>query len=130
MRAVIVAVVSGILLLGSWENVASARGSGVGARSAAPGHVGPRSNRAFRYNRVFRRGPLYGGFIAVPAYGPDDFLGYPPYPPFAPDGSAAATGYSGEAAPARGCPNPTHRTVTVPSEAGGTKQVTVTYCHP
>jgi len=122
MRAIMVAVVSGILLL-AWENVTNARPSGAAARSVAPSHLGQ------RYNRILHRRPLYGGFIAVPAYPSDGFFGYPPYPPFAPDGSAAA-GYPGEAASARGCPNPTHRTVTVPSEGGGTKEVTVTYCHP
>jgi hypothetical protein len=123
MRAVIVAVVSGILLLASWENVASARVSGVTARPVAPSHVGP------HYNRTFRRWPLNGGFI-VPAYAPDGFFDYPSYPPFPPDGSAGATGYSGEIAPVRQCQNPTHRTVTVRAEAGGTKDITVTYCHP
>jgi hypothetical protein len=122
MRAIMVAVVSGILLLASWENVASARGTGYGARNVAPSHVGP------RYNRVFRRGPLYGGFIAVPAYPSDGLFGYPPNAPFAPDGPAAAD-YPGEATPAQGCQNPTHRTVTVPAEAGGTKEITITYCH-
>jgi hypothetical protein len=125
MRAISVAVVSGILLLASWENVASARVSGVASRPVAPGHVGP------RYNRTFRGWPLYGGFIGAPAFAPDGFFDYPSYPPFAPDGSAAATGYSGEvAAPVQQCQNPTHRTVTVRSEAGGTKDVTITYCHP
>jgi hypothetical protein len=123
MRAVMVAVVSGIMLLASWENVANARASGSGARTAAPSHPGT------RYNRIIRRGPLYGGFIAVPAYGPDSLFNYPPYAPFAPNGSAGAADYSGEPASAQRCQNPTHRTVTVQAEAGGTKEVTITYCH-
>jgi hypothetical protein len=122
MRAIIVAVVSGILLLASWENVANARASGVGARNVAPSHPGP------RFNRTFRRGPLYGGFIAIPAYPSDGLPGYPPYAPFPPDSSAAD--YQGGPASAKRCDNPTHKTVTVPAEAGGTKDVTVTYCHP
>jgi len=121
MRAIAVAVVSAILLLASLENVANARGSG--ARYVAPSHVGS------RYNRVFRRGPLYGGFIAVPVYPYDGFFGYPPYAPFAPDSSGAAADYPGDTAPVQRCQNPTQRTVTVPSEGGGTKQITVTYCH-
>jgi hypothetical protein len=120
MRAIIVAVLSGILLLASWENVASARVSGAGARTVAPSHVAP------RYNRAFRRSPLYGGFIAVPAYPTDGPLGYSP--PFAPDSSAAD--YQGGPASAKRCDNPTHKTVTVPAEAGGTKDITITYCHP
>jgi hypothetical protein len=118
MRAIMVAVVSGILLLASWQNVANARISGAGVRPAAPSHVGP------RYYRTFRRGPLWGSFIAVPAFPPVD---YPPYPPLMPDGSNA--GYPGEAASGRDCQNPTRRTVSVPAEAGGTKEITITYCH-
>jgi len=121
MRAVIVAVLSGILLLASWENVANARVSAGGVHTVAPGHPG------LRFNRTFRRWPLYGGYLAVPAYPADGFLGYPPYPPFPPNGSA--TDYPGDA-PAQRCENPTQRTVTVRAEAGGTKDVTVTYCHP
>jgi hypothetical protein len=122
MRAITVAVVSGILLLASHDNVANARVSGVGAHNVAPSHVGP------HYNRAFRRGPLWGGFIAVPAYPADGLFDYPPYAPFTPDGSAAD--YPGQAAPAQSCQNPTRRTVSVPSEGGGTKEITVTYCHP
>ena len=124
MRAIMVAVVSGILLLASWENVANARVSGVAVRSVASSHVGP------HYNRAFRRGPLYGGFIAVPAYPAYNFFDYPPYAPFVPSSSSTATDYPGEAAPIQRCQNPTHKTVTVPSEGGGTRQITVTYCHP
>jgi hypothetical protein len=118
MRAIMVAVLSGILLLASWENVASAHVSGAGARTVAPSHVAP------RYNRAFRRSPLYGGFIAVPAYPTDGS----PYAPFAPDSSAAD--YQGGPASAKRCDNPTRKTVTVPAEAGGTKDITITYCHP
>lgn len=119
MRAITVAVLSGILLLASWENVANARASGAGTRSAAPSHFSP-------HYRAFRRGPLYGGFIAVPAYPADGFLGYSPYPSLPPDSSAA-----GVLAPVQQrCESPTHKTVTVPAEAGGTKEITITYCHP
>jgi hypothetical protein len=121
MRAITVAVVSGILLLGSWENVANARVSGYGAQHVVPRHLAPRFNRAFRW-------PLYGGFLAVPAYPADGYFGNSPYAPFAPDSSAATD--PGEGVGAQRCQNPTHRTVTVPSDGGGTKQVTVTYCHP
>jgi hypothetical protein len=121
MRAILVAVLSGILLLASWENVANARVSSYGARIVVQRHFAPRYNRAFRW-------PLYGGFVAVPAYPADGFYGYPPYAPFAPDSSAADS--PGDPAPAKGCQNPTHRTVTVPSDGGSTKQVTITYCHP
>ena len=124
MRAIVVAVVSGILLLASWENVANARASGYGARNmVAPSRFGP------GYNWTFRRWPLYGGFVAVPAFPSDGFFGYPPYAPFPPDGSAAAADHPGDGASAQGCQNPTHRTVTVRAEAGGTKEVTITYCH-
>jgi hypothetical protein len=124
MRAIVVAVIAGIMLLASWENVANARVSGVGARSAASSHVAPRNNH------VFRRAPLWGGYIALPAYAPEGFFDYPPYAPFPPDSPATAN-YQGDGAPTQRCQNPTHRTVTVPSESGGgTKQVTVTYCHP
>jgi hypothetical protein len=122
MRAIMVTVVSGILLLSSWENVANARVSAVGARFVAPSRLGP------HYNRAFRRWPLYGGFIAVPAYSSDDFFASPPYGAFAPDSSAVD--YPGRPAPTQRCENPTHKTVTVPAEAGGTKEITVTYCHP
>jgi hypothetical protein len=122
MRAIVVAVVSGIMLLASWENVANARASGVGARPAASSHLAPRNSR------IFRRGPLSGGFVAVPAYAPEGFFDYPPYAPFPPDSSATAN-YPGEGAPTQRCQNPTHRTVTVPSEAGGTKEITITHCH-
>jgi hypothetical protein len=124
MRAITVAVVSGIMLLASWENVANARVSGYVPRNVAPGHIGP------HHNHVFRRGPLWGGFVTVPVYPSYDSFGYPPDAPFAPDGSAAVTDYPGDRAAVQRCQNPTQRTVTVPSEAGGTKQITVTYCHP
>jgi hypothetical protein len=124
MRAIVVAVVSGIMLLASWENVANARASGVGARPVTSSHPAP-------HNRIiFRRGPLWGGFIAVPAYAPEGFFDYPPYAPFPPD-SAATANNPGGGAPTQRCLNPTHRTVTVPSEGGGgSKQITVTDCHP
>jgi len=123
MRAIVVGVVAGIMLLASWENVANARGSGVGTRPAVSSHLVPRNNH------IFRRGPAWGGFIAVPAYAPEGFFDYPPYAPFPPQSSTTAD-YPGDAASTQRCQNPTHRTVTVPSEAGGTKQVTVTYCRP
>jgi hypothetical protein len=118
MRATVAAVVLGILLLVPSQTAANARGSGFGARPwhAAPFHLPP-------HYRVFRRAPLYGGFLAFPAY--DDFLDYPPYPPYSPENSFDNPG----TAPGRHCRQATQKTVTVPAEAGGIRQVTVTYCH-
>jgi hypothetical protein len=69
---------------------------------------------------------LYGGFVGAPFFGADDFFDYPPYAPYAPDISSSSLG---EATSTSRCLQPTHKTVTVPAEAGGTQQVTVTYCH-
>jgi hypothetical protein len=120
MRAIIVAAVSGILLLASGANVANARGNGYVARPSAPRHL------ATHHNRALRRLPLHGSFIAVPAYPLDGVPSYPPYAPFAPDNSA---GYPTQAAPVGRCLQTTHKIVTVPAESGGTREVTVTYCY-
>jgi hypothetical protein len=118
MRATIVAVVLGILLLVPSETVANARGVGYSARPwrAAPS-FGLRPN-----SRGFRRAPLYGGALAFPYY--DDF-DYPPYAPYPPETPLRDPGN----APGSYCRQPTQKTVTVPAEAGGTRQVTITYCH-
>jgi hypothetical protein len=103
MRAALVVVVAGIMLLAPFEMVANARGYGYVARSwhFAPRYRVPRPNRAFR-----RRLPS-SGLVVVPSYAPDSFVGYPP-----------------EAPPAPSC----REIVTVPSEDGGTRQITVTRC--
>jgi hypothetical protein len=124
MRAIVAAVALGILLLASSDTAANARGSSFRAGSS---HFAP-SNRLPPSPRVFRRQPLYGGFVGVPFYGTDDFFDYPPpHAPYTPDTSST---YSGAASPTNRCPQATHKTVTVPAEAGGTQQVTVTSCHP
>jgi hypothetical protein len=123
MRATAAAVALGILLVASSDTAATARGSSNGA---TPPHFAP-SHRSPPVYRALRRQPLYGGVIGAPFFGPDDYFDYPPYAPYAPDTSSGSPGV----APAvRGCPQPTHKTVTVPAEAGGSQQVTVTYCHP
>jgi hypothetical protein len=122
MRATVAGVVLGILLLASSDTAANARGSGYVAGSP---HFAP-SYRSPPFSRAFRRRPLDGGFIGAPYYGAEDFFDYPPYAPYAPDTSP---GYSSGAPSAQGCLQPTHKTVTVPAEAGGTQQVTITYCH-
>jgi hypothetical protein len=123
MRATVIAVVLGIPLLACSNTTANARGSGYGGASP---HFAPayRAQPFYRY-RAFRSRPLYGGFIGAPYYG-DDFFDYPPYAPYAPNTSTA---YPSEAPSAQGCLQATHKTVTVPAEAGGTQQVTITYCH-
>jgi hypothetical protein len=134
MRATVAAVVLTILMLTSSGTAANARGSGYGGVSP---HFAPtyRALPFYRYRALpyrygaFPRQPLYGGFIGAPYYGSgsDDFFDYPPYAPYAPDTSSSTPG----AAPSTNrCPQPTHKTVTVPAEAGGTQQITVTYCHP
>jgi len=122
MRAIVAAIALGILLLASSDTAANARGSSFRAGSF---HFAP-SYRSPPSPYVFRRRPLYGGFVGAPFFGPDDFFDYPPYAPYAPDTS---TGYPSGGPSAQGCPQPTQRTVTVPKEAGGTQQVTITYCH-
>ena len=119
MRTTIVAVVLGILLLVASETAANARGAAHGAR---PLHATPNLRLPPNY-RVFRRTPLYGGFFAFPPY--DDYLDYPPYAPYTPENSVDSPG----SAPGQYCRQPTQKTVTVPAEAGGTRQITVTYCH-
>jgi hypothetical protein len=119
MRATVAAVAFGVLLLASSDTAANARGSAYGAGSP---HFAP----SFR-PRTFRRPPSYGSFIGVPFYGPDDSFDYPPYAPYAPDTSSSNPG--GRSSTNR-CLQPTRKTMTVPAEAGGTQQVTVTYCHP
>ena len=121
MRATVAALVLGIFLLACSDTTANARGSGYVAASP---HFAPRYRSLPFYNGLRRR-PLYGGY-GVPFYWPDDFLEYPPYAPYAPDSTSS---YPGEAPSANRCLQPTHKTVTVPAEAGGTQQVTVTYCH-
>ncbi len=122
MRATVAAVILGILLLASSDTTADARGAAYGTASPhfTPHYLSPPSYPAFR------RRPLYGGFIGAPFFGPDDFFDTPPYAPYVPDISSSYP----SAPPTRGCPQPTQRTVTVPAEAGGTQQVTITYCHP
>ena len=122
MRATVAAIVLGILLLASSEAAANARSSGYGAGAS---HFVPRYNSR-PFNRTFRERPSNRGFIGVPLYGPDDFFDYPPYVPYMPDNSA---GYPTAAPTTQRCLQPTRKTVTVPAEAGGTQQVTVTYCH-
>jgi len=118
VRAIILAVTLGVLFSAAWADVAIARGYGNGARSPyfAPGYRLP------HYNRALRRAPLYGGFIAVP-YAPDNSFGYPPYAP------ESFTDEPSQSRPGERCKNPTQKTVTVPSDSGGTRQVTITYCH-
>ena len=123
MRAIVAAVVSGILLLASSDTAVDARGSSFGAGSP---HFAP-SYRSQPSYRTFRGRPLHGGFIGVPFYGPNDFFGYPPSLPYAPDTSA---GYPSKGPSTQRCLQPTYKTITVPAEAGGTQQVTITYCHP
>jgi hypothetical protein len=122
MRATVAAVAFGVLLLASSDTAANARGSAYGAGSP---HFVP-SYRPRPFYRTFRRPPSYGSFIGAPFYGPDDSFDYPPYAPYAPDTSSSNPG--GQPSTNR-CLQPTQKTVTVPAEAGGTKQVTVTYCH-
>ena len=124
MRATVAAIIVGILLIASSDTVANARVSGYGTGAS---HFVPRYNSR-PFNRTFRQRPPNGGFIGVPLYGPDDFFDDPPYLPYTPDTSA---GYPSVAPAPRTqrCLQPTHKTVTVPAEAGGTQQVTVTYCH-
>jgi hypothetical protein len=122
MRATVAAVALGVLLLASSDTAANARGSAYGASTP---HFAP-TYRPRPFYRTFHGRPLYGGFIGVPFYGPDTFFDYPPYAPYSPDTSSSSPG----APPSTNrCLQPTQKTVTVPAEAGGTKQVTVTYCH-
>jgi hypothetical protein len=124
MRATVAALVLGFFLLTCSGTLANARGSGYGAGSP---HFAPGYRSLPSYNG-FRRRPLYGGYTGVPYYWPDDFSAYPPpYAPYTPDSNSS---YPGEAPSTGRCLQPTHKTVTVPAEAGGTQQVTVTYCHP
>jgi hypothetical protein len=124
MRATVAAVALGVLLLASSDTAANARGSAYGAGS--PQFAPTYRSRPFYH--TFRGRPLYGGFIGVPFYGPDTFFDYPPYAPYAPDTSSGNPAVPAASSINR-CLQPTHKTVTVPAEAGGTKEVTVTYCH-
>ena len=121
MRATVTAITLGLLLLATSDTAANARGSVSGAVSP---HFAPTYRSPPSY-RTFRRRPLYGGFIGVPYYG-DDFFDYPSAP-YAPD---TYSGHASGTPSTQRCLQPTQKTMTVPAEAGGTQQVTVTYCHP
>jgi hypothetical protein len=127
MRTTVAVVVLTIVLLASSNTAADARGSGYATGSP---HFVPHYRGAPPVYRAFRRRPLYGGVVGVPFFGSDDYFDYPPLAPYSPDTSPTYSGTAGAAPSTNRCPQPTRKTVTVPAEAGGTQQVTVTYCHP
>jgi hypothetical protein len=115
-----VALALAMLSLAPFEAAARSGGRGLSASRGgfqALRHGGFRAHRP----RGFRHWPLWGGYIAtLPSYdyGPDDigefpfqlFVAPPPPPPRSLDCKRSRT------------------TVTVPSEAGGTREIVVTRC--
>src|ERR1022692_2252616 len=102
MRIAMVVVALAMLSLVPSARPAMSHGFGGGGHF---GHFG--FHRYFpRYGRFgrFGRGLAYGGLIIAPSYAPDASIGYQAPPP------------------------PCQETVTVISESGGTRQITITRC--
>jgi hypothetical protein len=99
-----VAIVLAIVLLAPFERAANARGYGFGARSWYFALHHPYRTGTFRRVTPYSS----SGFIVIPPY--DGFIGYP------------------ETSSVPSC-HLTQETVTVPSEEGGTRQITVTRCY-
>jgi len=121
---IIVSAVATLSALAEFPAYAHARGSGLGLHRAFPFfhpfHFGKNFRNA-RYNRNANDFPSYGGLYALPPY--DYNYGY--------NGEGAAGPanfvYVVEPPRVRSCQY-IKETVTVPSESGGTRDITVTRC--
>jgi hypothetical protein len=123
-HAAIITVSAIAALCALWEIPAHARGSGVGLHRAFPFfhafHFGKHFRNA-RFNRNLNDFPSYGGLYALPPY--DYNYGYNS------DSGAQPANfvYVVESPRVRSCQY-IRETVTVPSESGGTRDITVTRC--
>ena len=102
---------------------ASPHGTGLGMHS---GHFGNHFRPGIR-NRAFNQFPFYGGLYALPTYAYDNMGGY--VGGYAVDNSASppAIIYVAEPPQALGCTK-SQQIKTVPSEGGGTRDITITRC--
>ena len=126
-----VSAIAALCALSEIPAQAHARGSGVGLHRAFPFfhafHFGKhfrnaRFDRNFNNNRNFNDFPLYGGLYALPPYDYNNY-GYNNG-----GGSQPANFvYVVEPPRVRSCQY-IKETVTVPSESGGTRDITVTRC--
>jgi hypothetical protein len=112
--AVVGVSASAMLLLAPLEAVAGPHGGGFGAHSFHfTSHF-----RSARHHGAFGRWPLFGGLVAVPPYASDNIVTYvtPETVVFVPEPPRALSCHRSQ------------QTVTVPSEAGGTREITITRC--
>jgi hypothetical protein len=120
--AILVVSTLAIPLLAPLELGADAHGSGFGAHSSHftgihsshfPGHF-----RSARHNEAFGQWPLFGGLVAVPPDASDNIVPYatPETVVFVPESQRALSCHHSQ------------QTLTVPSEDGGTRQITITRC--
>jgi hypothetical protein len=110
-----------MLLLAQLNVTANARGNGSGVHSF---HFSGHSNSTFQHghsarpHRAFGQWAPYGGIVAVSPYAPDEAMTYTTPEPvvFVPILQRALSCHKSK------------QTVTVPSEDGGTREITITRC--
>jgi hypothetical protein len=108
---------SALLLMAPFAVTAKPHGGGSGAHTFHfGGHL--RSGHSGFNRGAYGQWPLYGGYVAVPPYGPDNIINY---------AAPTTVVYVPEPPRALSC-HRSHDTVTVPSETGGTSKVIVTRC--
>jgi hypothetical protein len=111
------------LIFAPLKIAASPHGTGLGIHS---GHFGNHFRPAFR-NKAFNQFPLYGGLYGLPTYAYDNMGSY--MGGYAVDytGSSPTIIYVAEPPQALGCTK-SQQIKTVPSEGGGTRDITITRC--
>jgi hypothetical protein len=109
-----------MLLLAPLGLAANARSGGFGAHTFhfAGLHRSASHLHSARSRGAFGQWPFFGGIVAVPPYASDNILTYamPERVVFVPEPPRALSCHHSQ------------ETVTVPSEEGGTRQITITRC--
>ena len=112
--ALVAALALAVALLAPLAVMANAHGLGFGAHSIhSTGHFGS----AYRHGR-YGQWPLYGGIVAVPSDTSDNMMT---------DATPETVVFVSEPSRTLSCHH-SQQIVTVPSEQGGTRQITITRC--
>jgi hypothetical protein len=116
----VVTFAAGLMLLGPFDAPAKARGGIAGAHSLhVAGHARPagRHGRFSHHRRAFNQWPFYGAIATAPYVSDDAGTGFP----------AGTVVYVRELPRALSCQS-SQQVVTVPSEDGGTREITIRRC--
>jgi hypothetical protein len=110
---------SALLLIAPPAVTAQPHGGGHGAHTSHfGGHLRSGRLHSGGYRGAYGQWPLYGGYVSVPPYGPDNIINY---------AAPATVIYVPEPPRALTC-HRSQETVTVPAETGGTIKINVTRC--